>query len=126
MDKVLDEKEQHAELCKLLAAEGYDVMPLPWPVVLGSTGTHFNSFGRATKEMNIPNARKKKPYSKLHLRSTHSLQNPVSQRRYLQRQMPTAERVRGNALSGMRSRDPLSGESSKHSFLFKNPLSLVG
>jgi hypothetical protein len=26
MDKVMEKKEQNAELCKLLAAEGYDVM----------------------------------------------------------------------------------------------------
>jgi hypothetical protein len=26
MDKVTEKKEQHAELCKLLAAEGYDVI----------------------------------------------------------------------------------------------------
>jgi hypothetical protein len=39
MDKVMEKKEQHAELCKLLAAEGYDVMLLP--IVLGSAGTLF-------------------------------------------------------------------------------------
>jgi hypothetical protein len=82
MNKVTEKKEQHAELCKLLAAEGYEVMLLP--VVLGSAGTLFKCLDRAKKEMDIPNARKKKLYSKLHLHSTHSLQNLVSQRRYLE------------------------------------------
>jgi hypothetical protein len=48
----------------LLAAEGYDVMLLP--VVLGSAGTPFKCLERATKEMDIPNARRKKLYRKLH------------------------------------------------------------
>jgi hypothetical protein len=72
----------------LLAAEGYDAMLLP--VVLGSAGTLFKCLDRATKEMDIPNARKKKLYSKLHLHSIHSLQNlgPTVIR---ERQKPTAE-----------------------------------
>jgi hypothetical protein len=41
MDKVMEKKEQHAELCKFLAAEGYDVMLLP--IVLGSAGTLLNA-----------------------------------------------------------------------------------
>jgi hypothetical protein len=96
MDKVMEKKEQHAELCKFLAAEGYDVMLLP--IVLGSAGTLFKCLDRATKEMDIPNARKKRLYSKLHLHSIHSPQNLSSQRRYLERQKPTAEgrgRIRG-------------------------------
>jgi hypothetical protein len=68
MDKVMEEKEQHAELCKLLAAEGYDVVLLP--IVLGSAVALFKCLDRATKEMDIPNARKKKLYSKLHLQPT--------------------------------------------------------
>jgi hypothetical protein len=52
MDKVMEKKEQVA----LLAAEGYDVMLLP--IVLGSAGTLFKCLDRATKEMDIPNARK--------------------------------------------------------------------
>jgi hypothetical protein len=35
--KVIEKKEQDAEMCRLLAAEGYDVMLLL--VVLGSAGT---------------------------------------------------------------------------------------
>jgi hypothetical protein len=97
MDKVMEKKEQHAELCKLLAAEGYDVTLLP--IVLGSAGTLFKCLDRVTKEMDIPNARKKKLYSKLHLHSIHSLQGLVSQRRYLERQKPTAE-----ARGGIRGR----------------------
>jgi hypothetical protein len=93
MDKVMEKKEQHAELCKLLAAEGYDVTLLP--IVLGSAGTLFKCLDRAPKEMDIPNARKKKLYSKLHLHSIHSLQNLVSQRRYLERQKPSAEALPG-------------------------------
>jgi hypothetical protein len=96
MDKVMEKKEQHAEPCKLLAGEGYDVMLLSF--VLGSAGTLFKCLDRATKEMDIPNARKKKIYSKLHHHSIHSLQNRVSQRRYLERQKPTGEareRIRG-------------------------------
>jgi hypothetical protein len=95
-DKVMEKKEQHAELCKLLAAEEYDVMLLP--IVLGIAGTLFKCLDRATKEMDIPNARKKKLYSKLHIHSIHSLQNLVSQPRYLERLKPTAEargRIRG-------------------------------
>jgi hypothetical protein len=72
-----------------LPQKGMDVILLP--IVLGSAGTLFKYLDRATKEMDIPNARKKKLYSKLHLHSIHSLQNLVSQRRYLERQKPTAE-----------------------------------
>jgi hypothetical protein len=63
-------------ICKLLAAEGYDVML--FPIVLGSAGTLFKYLDRAANEMDIPNGRKKKLYSKLHLHSIHSLQNLVS------------------------------------------------
>jgi hypothetical protein len=56
MDKVIEKKEQHAKLCKVLAAEGYDVMLLP--IVLGSAGTLFKCLHRATQEMDISNARK--------------------------------------------------------------------
>jgi hypothetical protein len=57
MDKVMEKKEQHAELCKLLAAEWYDVMLLP--IVLGSAGTLFKCLDRATKEIDIPNTTKR-------------------------------------------------------------------
>jgi len=39
MDKVAEMNQQHAELCNLLATEGYDVMLLP--IVLRSAGTAF-------------------------------------------------------------------------------------
>jgi hypothetical protein len=39
MGKVIEKKEQHEGLYKLLAAEGYDIMLLP--IVLGSAGTIF-------------------------------------------------------------------------------------
>jgi hypothetical protein len=57
MDKVIEKNEQHAELCKLLAAEEYDVMLLP--VVLWIAGTLFKSLDLATKEMDIPIAKKR-------------------------------------------------------------------
>jgi hypothetical protein len=98
MDKVIERIEQHAKLCRFFAAEGYDVMLLP--VVLGSAGTLFRCLDRATTEMDIPNARKKKLYSKLHLHSIHSLQSLVSQLRYLERQKPTAEARRGGRGEG--------------------------
>jgi hypothetical protein len=82
MDKVIEKIEQHAELCKLLAVKGYDVMLLP--VVLGSAGTPFKCLDRAAKEMNIPNGGKKET-TKSHLHNLHILQNLLSQRRYLQR-----------------------------------------
>jgi hypothetical protein len=82
MDKVTEKKEQHAELYKLLATEGYDVVL--FPVVLGSSGKLFKCLERAIKD--IPKARKKKLCSKLHLHSIHSLQNLRSQRPYLERQ----------------------------------------
>jgi len=59
---------------------------------------HFKCIDRATTEMDIPNARKRELYSKLHLHSIHTLQNLVFQRRYLERQKPTSEargRIRG-------------------------------
>jgi hypothetical protein len=77
------------QACANCLPQRYDVVLLP--VVLGSAGTLFNCLDRATKEMNIPNARKNKLYSKLHLHSIYSLQNLVAQRRYLERQKPTAE-----------------------------------
>jgi hypothetical protein len=53
-----------------------------------------NCLGRATKKMDIPNARKKKLHSKLHI---HSIQftNPFVHRRYLKRQKPNAEAREG-------------------------------
>jgi hypothetical protein len=83
-------------MCKLLAAEGYDVMLLP--VVLGSAGTLLTGVDRAPNEMDIPTAIKKKLYSKLHQHSTNSLRNLVSQRRNLERQNLTRDsrgRMRG-------------------------------
>jgi hypothetical protein len=71
MDKGTEKKGQHAELSRLIAAEGYDVMLLP--VVLGSAGTLFKFLDRATKEMDIPNARRKKLYSKLQLHCVYCL-----------------------------------------------------
>jgi hypothetical protein len=76
MDKVIEKGEQHPELRKKLAVEGYDVLLLP--VVLGSAGTIWKCLDRATKEMDTPTAKKIKLYSKLHLHSIHSLQNLVS------------------------------------------------
>jgi hypothetical protein len=46
--------QENWERCN--GAEGYDLMLLP--VVLGSAGTLFKCLDRATKEMDIPNARK--------------------------------------------------------------------
>jgi hypothetical protein len=80
MDKVVEKKEEHAGLWNLLAAEGYDVMLLP--IVLGCAGAPFKCLDRASKEMEISNARKKKLYSKLHLHGIHSFQNRVFQRLY--------------------------------------------
>jgi hypothetical protein len=53
MNKVIEKNDRHAELCRVLAAEGYDVMLLP--VVLRSTGTLFKCLDRATKDVDIPN-----------------------------------------------------------------------
>jgi hypothetical protein len=70
MDKVIEKEEQYAELCKMLAVGGYGVELLP--AVMGSVGTHFKCLDRATKEIDIPNARQKKLYSKPHLHSIQS------------------------------------------------------
>jgi hypothetical protein len=91
MDEVIEKKE-HARLCKLLAAEGYDVILLP--IVLRSAGTFFKCLDRATKEMDIPNARKRN-YTASSTYTIYSLQKLVSQRRYLERQKPTAEAREG-------------------------------
>jgi hypothetical protein len=56
--KSIEKKEQHAELCKSLATERYD--PLLFPVVLRNAGTPSKSLDRATKGMDIPDARKRK------------------------------------------------------------------
>jgi hypothetical protein len=83
-------------MCKLLATEGYDVVLLP--VVLESAGTLSNALNEQQKKWTSPLPEKKKLHSKLHLHSIHSLQNLVSQRRYLKRQKPTSEsrgRIRG-------------------------------
>jgi hypothetical protein len=71
----------------LAISEGYDAMLLP--VVLGGTGTLFKCLDRATKEMDISNARKKKLYSKpaQYAQSTGSWV-PT---RYLKRQKSTAD-----------------------------------
>jgi hypothetical protein len=52
MDNIIMKKEQHAGLCKLLAAEGYDVMLLL--IVLGRAGTHFKCLESATKRWTFP------------------------------------------------------------------------
>jgi hypothetical protein len=77
MDKVVQKTEQHAILCKLVAAEGNDEL-LILPVVLGNAGALSKYPDRATKETNIPKAREKKLYSKLHQDNIHSLENLVS------------------------------------------------
>jgi hypothetical protein len=63
MDKVMEKKEKDAKICKLLTTEGLYAMLLPSSIVLGSAGTYSNCFYRATKEMDIPNARKKRNYT---------------------------------------------------------------
>ena len=75
-----------------LTIEGYDVQLLP--VILGSAGTLYKCFERMAREMQIPHARKKKLSSKLHLHSIHTLQNLVSQRRFLER-APASPEARG-------------------------------
>jgi hypothetical protein len=88
MDEVIEKREQRAKMCKLLAAEGYDVMLLP--VVLGSAETLFKSVDRATEKTNIPMFAKRK-YSKLHLYSVYVQSLPdMSQQRHLERQKPTS------------------------------------
>jgi hypothetical protein len=87
LEKVNEKKEQHAGLCNLVAAEGYDVMLLPfYREVLGQ---FLNALIVQQKRWKFPKLGKRK----LHLNSTHSLQNLVSQRRSLKRQNPTAEAV---------------------------------
>jgi hypothetical protein len=54
-DNVKEKRKQNAELCKLLAAEEYDVMLLPVP-----GWDNFERLARATREKDNPNARKKK------------------------------------------------------------------
>jgi hypothetical protein len=101
MNKVTGKKEQHADLYKLLVAERYSVKLLP--ALLESAGPLFLftiCLGRAATKMDIPNTRKKKLYSKLHLHSIHSLQNLVSQRRYPQRQQQSTSAVRGRIKVG--------------------------
>jgi hypothetical protein len=96
MDKVAEKKQQHAELRRLLTTEGYNVVLLP--IVLGSAGMLFKCLERAATEIGNPTARKKKLYSKLHLHSIHTLQNLVSQRRFLERQKSSTEprgRIKG-------------------------------
>jgi len=58
MDKVTERRHQHAELCNLLATEGYAVMLIP--IVLGIAGLLPKCLDRATKEMDSPNPRKRK------------------------------------------------------------------
>jgi hypothetical protein len=99
------EECKHAGLSKLLAAvralrgkqaDGDGVMLILFvlespirPICPG--GTLFKCLDRASKEMDISNARQMILNSKLHLHSVHSLQDLVSQRRYLERQKPTSE-----------------------------------
>jgi hypothetical protein len=52
MDKVIEKPEQLAELCNMLAVEGYDVVLLP--VILKSAGIFFKCLDRATKEWSFP------------------------------------------------------------------------
>jgi len=83
LDKLTEKKRQHTQLCDMLTAEGYDVILLP--LILGDEGTLFKCLTHALKELQVQPARQKKLYSKLHLHSIHTLQNLVSQRRYLER-----------------------------------------
>jgi hypothetical protein len=53
----MEKKEQHAELCKLLAAEGYDVMLIP--IVLGSAKTLLNALIVQQKRWTSPTLEKR-------------------------------------------------------------------
>jgi hypothetical protein len=71
----------------LLAAEGHDELLLP--IVLGSAGTLLKCLDRATKETDIPNARKTKLYCKLHL---HRVVGHMK----VKRKVANSNRVRGS------------------------------
>jgi hypothetical protein len=49
MDKVTEKIKEHAELCNMLATEGYDVMLLP--ILSEVVGTLFKCLDRAAMEM---------------------------------------------------------------------------
>jgi hypothetical protein len=70
MDKVIEKTIQLVKLCKMVAAEEYDVMLLP--IVLESAGTF------PTEEIDISNARRKNLYSKVHLHSVRSIHSTQS------------------------------------------------
>jgi hypothetical protein len=67
----------------MLAVEENEVVLLP--VILKSAGTFFRCLDRATKGTVIPNA--KKIYT---VHSIHSLQNLVSERRFVKRNPPSS------------------------------------
>ena len=96
LDNLAEKKLQHAQLCELLTTEGYDVHLLQ--IILGSAGRVFKCLQHAAKELEIPPARRKTKFSKIHLHSVHTLQNLVSQRRYLERPQTGTEargRIKG-------------------------------
>jgi hypothetical protein len=92
MDNVKEKREQLAELYKLLAAEGYDVILLS--VVLGNAGTPFKCFDRATKKMDIPNARKEN-----HTASFTDTIYTVSKKRLVPMATAIPEKIKANCRS---------------------------
>ena len=95
LEKVQEKTDQHEVLCNLLRAEGYEVIFLP--IVLGTAGTLYKCLEKATTELRIPPAQRKKLFTKLHLHSVHTLYNILKQRRYLERQqgLEARGRIRG-------------------------------
>jgi hypothetical protein len=88
LDKAIEKKEQHAELCKLLAAAMHDVMLLS--VVLGSAGTLLIALIVQQKKWTLPMPGKET----IQQASTTQFTKPCV-RQYLERQKPTNLRSKG-------------------------------
>jgi hypothetical protein len=92
-------------------AEGYDVRLLP--IVLGSAETLFKCLDHATQQTDIPNARRKKPYSKLHL---HSLQNPKPNDVIWKYKRPPQEQGEGSEAVNLPSHPNLVIDAGRYPF----------
>ena len=79
VEKVQAKIEQHAQLCKLLEASGFE--PVIQPMVLGTTGGIFNAPSQLARELGVDKDRLKRLNNKLHVHSVKTMHSIIKLRR---------------------------------------------
>ena len=81
-EKMNKKKQQHAQLCKVLMAEGHSVELLP--IIRGTQGSLYKCSTRALTSLQIPHQAQDRLQRRLCEHSIHSLNKIVKQRRFLE------------------------------------------